>query len=423
MRVKRTSILLVAVTSGAIGLAMAQWVESDGPAGGTVASFAFLEGNVFAGNPTGVYRSTDSGASWGAASEGMTDVAVWSVVAHGRFLFAGTNDGGVFRTDNAGLKWIPVNQGLSDTHVRALSTDGVYVYAGTLGGVFRTSDNGESWTTSSTGMTNDYVRALACSSGKLYAGTLGGGIYVSADSGITWSERNFDLTNTSVMSIAISESRLFAGTYGGLFMSTNDGARWVQVNPTGSNPFPRTSEGVFSSNEVLIPKTVFTLAAYGARVFVGMMEKGVYTTTDGGEDWTPLNAGLTSLSLYSIFISPSYLYVGVYGGGVGRCPLEGVVSSFSEAPPCVPESIVLEQNYPNPFNGISNFGFSISNFSHVTLKVFDLLGREVALLVNERKEPGTYTVTWDASGFATGTYLYRLEAGSVVHSRRMILMR
>jgi len=92
-------------------------------------------------------------------------------------------------------------------------------------------------------------------------------------------------------------------------------------------------------------------------------------------------------------------------------------------PPPVPPTFALDQNYPNPFNGISDIEFRISDASDVTLKVFDLLGREVATLVNERKGPGIYTARFDAGGLASGTYLYRLKAGSLSQTRGMTLIR
>jgi hypothetical protein len=65
----------------------------------------------------------------------------------------------------------------------------------------------------------------------------------------------------------------------------------------------------------------------------------------------------------------------------------------------------------------------MSEVSHVTLKVFDILGREVATLVNEQKSPGTYTVQWNAGGVASGVYLYRLTSGAFVETRKMCVIR
>ena len=96
----------------------------------------------------------------------------------------------------------------------------------------------------------------------------------------------------------------------------------------------------------------------------------------------------------------------------------------------IPAPFELCQNYPNPFNPTTNFGFRIANFEFVSLKVYDVLGREIATLVNEVKQPGEYTVRWNAERIASGVYLYRLEAidnaqpeKSFVLVRSMVLLK
>ena len=99
----------------------------------------------------------------------------------------------------------------------------------------------------------------------------------------------------------------------------------------------------------------------------------------------------------------------------------------------IPVTYQLAQNYPNPFNPSTNFEFRVSSFSAkggsasggelVTLKIFDLLGREVATLVNERRAPGTYNVRWDASRLPSGVYFYRLRAGDFVETRKMVFAK
>ena len=93
----------------------------------------------------------------------------------------------------------------------------------------------------------------------------------------------------------------------------------------------------------------------------------------------------------------------------------------------LPQTYSLAQNYPNPFNPTTNFGFRIPDCGFVSLKVYDVLGREVATLVNEVKQPGVYTVTWDvcqtAGGLSSGVYFYRLSAGSFKATRKLVLMR
>jgi hypothetical protein len=96
----------------------------------------------------------------------------------------------------------------------------------------------------------------------------------------------------------------------------------------------------------------------------------------------------------------------------------------------LPVAFRLEQNYPNPFNPATHIGYSVGVASgqwpvagHVRLAVYDLLGREVAVLVDEQKVPGIYSVTFDAKGLSSGVYLYRLQVGSYNQTRRMCLVR
>jgi hypothetical protein len=99
----------------------------------------------------------------------------------------------------------------------------------------------------------------------------------------------------------------------------------------------------------------------------------------------------------------------------------GPVSAVPVSPP-IPETFQLPQNYPNPFNPTTTIQYLVPSIQYVSLKIYDVLGREVASHVGEIKQPGTYTVTWDASGFSSGVYFYRLKAGKYVETKKMILL-
>ena len=88
-----------------------------------------------------------------------------------------------------------------------------------------------------------------------------------------------------------------------------------------------------------------------------------------------------------------------------------------------PASFQLYQNYPNPFNPTTNFEFRVSSYGFVTLKVFDVLGKEVAVLVNDARSAGTYVVSWDATNVPAGIYFARLTAGGSSQIRRAILLK
>lgn len=88
-----------------------------------------------------------------------------------------------------------------------------------------------------------------------------------------------------------------------------------------------------------------------------------------------------------------------------------------------PAQFVLEQNYPNPFNPTTNIRFQISNFGFTSLKVYDVLGREVTTLISEEKNPGNYVVKFKAADLTSGIYFYRLETNEFVQTKKMILMK
>lgn len=89
----------------------------------------------------------------------------------------------------------------------------------------------------------------------------------------------------------------------------------------------------------------------------------------------------------------------------------------------IPEDYQLYQNYPNPFNPSTRISYSIPQISFVSLKVYDIIGNEITILVNEEKPTGSYTVQFDGSNFASGVYFYQLRAGTFVETRKIILLR
>jgi hypothetical protein len=89
----------------------------------------------------------------------------------------------------------------------------------------------------------------------------------------------------------------------------------------------------------------------------------------------------------------------------------------------VPAAFALKQNYPNPFNPTTRIEYQVAKDQLVSLKVYNLLGQEVATLLNETKAPGTYAVDWNAEGLPSGIYLYKMQSGSFTSTRRMMLVK
>jgi photosystem II stability/assembly factor-like uncharacterized protein len=287
----------------------------------------------------------------------------------------------------------------------AISSNG-HIFVGSNLGISRSTDNGDSWTQVNpiTG-----IRSLTInSSGHIFAAW--GAIYRSTDNGNTWTRLYPISGSISVYALAINSSgHIFAGTQfvDGILRSTDNGETWTPVN-TGL-----TNRNIYA----------LTINSKG-HIFAASYYDGVFRSMDNGESWTPVNTGLTTRRSLSLAVNPSgYLFVGTGGGGVFRSVQLTTVTSVKEIPDEIPTSFSLEQNYPNPFNPTTSIGFHVSSFGFVSLKVFDVLGREVATLVDEYKTPGQYQVEFDGGHLSSGVYFYRLHAGHLSETKRMILLR
>jgi hypothetical protein len=100
-----------------------------------------------------------------------------------------------------------------------------------------------------------------------------------------------------------------------------------------------------------------------------------------------------------------------------------LVTSVEKTTGVIPSKFSLAQNYPNPFNPSTQIRFMLSERSNVTLTVFDALGRNIRTLVNEHLDASEYVTTFDATGLSSGVYYYVLRAGSLIESKRMVLIR
>jgi hypothetical protein len=148
-------------------------------------------------------------------------------------------------------------------------------------------------------------------------------------------------------------------------------------------------------------------------------------TTDGGNNWTA-DSLFTPASFENVFfVSPQTGWIVGDAGMILKTTTGGGGGTVfvSEDLNSNPDEFYLSQNYPNPFNPKTNFEFRIANLGFVSLKVYDILGSEVATLVNEIKQPGTYKIEFDATKLSSGVYFYRLEAGKFSETKKLMLMK
>jgi photosystem II stability/assembly factor-like uncharacterized protein len=376
----------------------------------------------------------------------MTDIE-----SYGGRLYIGTSVRGVYYSnDNADTdNWTKVNTGLTDTSITFLAVVGSDIYAGTASGLFGTTNGGASWAPKNSGLAGSNVQGLVAIGSNLFVANSPHGIFLSTNNGETWNQRISGLTDTVVSSIVVHGTSLFITTNIGVFRSTDEGASWTQQN-TGLPSFIPYSlfatpaavyilTAGFPSGAVLrsldngvtwdsamtgLPSTSSRImAASGSNVFTGNYSGGFYLSTDNGTSWTAVNSGYGTVPPRSMGIHNGYLFSGGFDAGLYRRLLSQMVTSVIAEPGELPSRYSLYQNYPNPFNPETRISFDIPEATNVAVKVFDLFGRTVAILVNERLSAGTYTANWNATGFASGLYYYQIQAGNFIEAKKMFLLK
>ena len=378
-------------------------------------------------------------------------------------------DGTILRTTNGGLSWQAQNAGVTN-HVHdifmlnerlgwALAFQN-YLDTNTWYGtqILRTTDGGETWTHRDYPIAGEFFNTI------LFRDSLRGWIageyghmVRTTDAGASWIPVEVDSSDFSrwrLLNIQFFTPRYgFASgghidIIGVVWRTTNGGVRWT---PEPVSPEPVHALHMIDSLNIL---GISGDVDYGASTI---------RTTDGGESWRytyldifgePLALSFRTRSegwvplgfvgrlMYTLDTGATWSVVDVpkrrpmhdlaftdslTGYAVGD---SGMILKFhpsfvpvGEHPPVPTSSFALLQNYPNPFNPTTKIEFRIANREFVSLSVYDVLGREVATLVNEVKQPGEYAVQFDASTFAGGVYFYRLHAGSFVQTKKLCLIR
>jgi ligand-binding sensor domain-containing protein len=154
--------------------------------------------------------------------------------------------------------------------------------------------------------------------------------------------------------------------------------------------------------------------------------KGV--TKFDGTNWTSYTKtdGLPSDSIYAIAIDTrgnKWFGFGLYGYGAEEFNENGVTSVKEAVNENSPKDFSLFQNYPNPFNPSTTISFSLPRSGFATLKIYDLMGREVTTIISEELQTGTYSRQWNATNMSSGIYFYRLQAGSFIATKKLLLLK
>ncbi len=404
----------------------AQWENPFvGLTGRQIQCFANSNSDVLSGTDGGLVRSTDNGTSWMSTGGGLpySNVrALLNVESYPFNLLAGMVSGRISKSADYGDNFtgFPVDSVqlpfLASINCILERSNSSNFLVGTERGVYLLPQYYplSSWIAINTGLPSSEtkVRAFVEKDGEIFAGTNGG---VFQMNGYDWVQKNTGLTNTNVTALARIGGYLFAGTsqgsIGGVYISSDNGNNWT-----------------LSLNDAWI-SSFLTL---GSNIFAGSVGNGVWRSTNYGNNWSQINDGLGSgaYNVLSIGADDQYLFAGTVSSSIWRRPLSQVVTEIDDESNFQPKEYSLEQNYPNPFNPSTTIKYTIPNVtlsgveeSRVQLKIYDVLGNVVATLVNEEKPTGVYEVEFNASNLSSGIYFYKLQAGSFIQTKKMILVK
>ena len=373
---------------------------------------------------SGVRRTTNGGNTWTNAGTFGADVySLTALDAYTAFVTVNTTIARTYRTTNGGLTWTPVDSVTStgafyDAVEMNSPTTGLVIGDPVAGNwlMRRTTNTGSTWFSgptvpwiSSEGIWTNCLTWYDSLDGWFF--TSPGSIYRTSSGGATWNR----ITPPSSPG-PVWFNQLTLGLSGPGLRSTDAGASWTQTQGT----IPGTTTGLSGIR--------------GSPYFWATAGHSVYYTSNGGDSWS--NSAPDGYTGTDYLNAVSFTYDGsIWAGwavGMSGTIVHFIAGGDDVEPPRsdAPLGFSLSQNYPNPFNPTTTIRYSLSSqerdgvrSQRVLLRVYDVLGREVATLVNEEKPPGRYQIRWDARSVASGVYYYRLQAGNLSAVRKLLIVK
>lgn len=376
-----------------------------------------------------ILRSTNNGMNWAVVQPSPASASdFYSIeMVNSATGFVCGSKSAVYKTTNGGVNWdslvIPnMPAGLVLTKVDFVNEQTGWVFSRYLTGydstIYKTTNGGANWfkqkfgTATGTENTINAACMLDANTGWLLSNkprpwktTNGGASWDSTglgDNYLAGSLYSIKMLNATTGYCSGANNRVYRTTNGGATPWTNVSYSSTTVITNYKVEFVNALEGIVAGT-------------YGT----------VYYTSNGGQSWINKNLVSTIDDIYGACVSPSgYLFaVTLLNAGIFRNGAMFPVG-VNEAGVEVPEGIRLEQNYPNPFNGQTVVSVQLSAVSYVSLKIYDVMGREVAVLVNGRMQAGRHEVRFEAGRLASGVYFYGLVVnGKMSGVRRMVLLR
>ena len=356
---------------------------------------------IYIGDVFGVYVSTDDGQTWTSNEPQLGTTGIWSlVVSHDGTIYAGCDRGISISTDK-GVDW---TRTLTSDRITSMALAGTSDAYGINypSGLYHSTNSGASWKLTS--LRDTLVWCVTTNDqGDIFVGSLSG-IFRNAQGDSVWSFQKIDSASGTITCLANdSLNTLFAVSDYNIFASTDRGSHWSSITDLPNKPLTLVggpsnsilvgtdSGGVFISfdqghswnqrNTGIEGRSVRSLAFAGLATILAATDQGVFISTDEGESWSSADNGLGVLNTLSVAVAPDGL--AFIGTSQGAFRTESATLGVHSKIELSPQAYWMSQNYPNPFNPTTTFSYELQGTSWISLKVFDLLGRQVAVL-NQR---------------------------------------
>jgi photosystem II stability/assembly factor-like uncharacterized protein len=417
---------------------------------------------IAAADAGNIIRTTNGGANWSLIPTGITgtnsDILAIDFITKDTGWVAAYN-GTVAKTTDAGLTWSIISTivGSNPWDMDFVNSKFGWV-VGTGERIFGTSDGGVTWNQQHAGGGLGTYGVSFVDDKTGVAGGTGGNTYYTSDGGTTWNSAVTPPDNT-VWGIHIASSPVYgtvaltACASGYVFKSIDGGRNWVEEPRQTINTFDDVwmtdaAHAWFAGSSGVIvgyfePANIpVELASFSANVNNNEVLLTWVTASENNNagyeverkfshetDWIIIGfvkGSGTSVNISEYTFSDESLEPGKYNYRIKQLDLNGSFKYYylSELVEIgLPEKFELLQNYPNPFNPSTIIKFSIPVQTFVTLKVFDMLGKEVVTLVENEKPAGNYSVNFSAGNLSSGIYLYTLQAGSSSLTKKLMLIK
>ncbi len=417
-------ICTIAIVFFISNIAQAQWIQQYSGFNDDLYGMHFLNDNL--GHAVGwgasygavVLTTYNGGEDW----EGVIPVS-------GAYLFsvtfidslngfaAGCDAGGSFnamilKTTDGGENW--TRRLFSDSYgfyVVTFPDPSIGYACGWLGAIYKTENGGGSWYRQSSGTSNVFrwMHFPTVDTGYAVCGTNFNNpntLYKTTNGGDDWNlVHNFG-SGTVIGGVYFHDTQngIVVGHNGReAIMKTIDGGETWEVKHTGTSS--AVLQGLDFNGE-----QGWAVGSYGR----------IIRTIDSGENWTLDETVSPPVLLLAVYESGNTVCAVGSGGGIYT---KDLTTSINPNDDILPSEFILFQNYPNPFNSSTEIRYSIPIQSDVRLDVYNILGRRIATLVDENQQLGDHSVLWDASGFSSGIYFYRITARNESYTKRMTLLK